>query len=290
MSLWPLAIFVGTVAIAELYVAVQLRRRMRYDGADVQRSRLESRRFIGAARAFAVAARESPDNVLTRLSVELAAVSGDAQNVAVFNVDDTSVECVFVAGDRFADYVGVKIERANAQKLIAIAAATQETAVLGDEGEALHPSDRSAIAIPFAAEPSIRWVLYVSHARGLRWTQSEIEQLEAMAEQAAPAYLLALERQRDRKAAVIDQLSGCVNKNAFLLRFEEELARVRGRGNARVSLLFIDADHFKSWNDTYGHSSGDRLISRLGRVIREHAPSGMDIVARYGGDEFCMVL
>jgi diguanylate cyclase (GGDEF)-like protein len=60
--------------------------------------------------------------------------------------------------------------------------------------------------------------------------------------------------------------------------------------NSEVSLLMIDVDHFKLYNDTYGHPEGDACLTRLGETLAGIAADHMGFAARYGGEEFCLLL
>ncbi len=75
--------------------------------------------------------------------------------------------------------------------------------------------------------------------------------------------------------------------------FNETLAREWGvaeREQHPISLMFIDVDHFKPYNDTYGHLEGDKALSRVGRTLKKMATRPADLAARYGGEEFVLLL
>jgi diguanylate cyclase (GGDEF)-like protein len=91
-----------------------------------------------------------------------------------------------------------------------------------------------------------------------------------------------------RSLMVRDSLTGLYNHTATKERLEIELARAR-RNQTPVSLALIDIDHFKSVNDTYGHPVGDRVLKSLARLLQQRL-RGTDIIGRYGGEEFAVVL
>jgi diguanylate cyclase (GGDEF)-like protein len=91
-----------------------------------------------------------------------------------------------------------------------------------------------------------------------------------------------------QRAATTDPLTGTMNRRAFLRALD--LERVRSMRHAYpLSLLLLDVDYFKSINDKRGHASGDKVLSALARLLQAHARK-VDIVARWGGEEFVVVL
>ncbi len=89
--------------------------------------------------------------------------------------------------------------------------------------------------------------------------------------------------------ATTDALTGLANRRAFDERLADEWARARRDGSA-LSLLLIDVDYFKTFNDHYGHLAGDGCLRALGRILSAHARRPADLAARYGGEEFAMLL
>ncbi len=86
----------------------------------------------------------------------------------------------------------------------------------------------------------------------------------------------------------VDPLTQLLNRRGFHACFEQELERIK-RHNAPLSLLLMDVDHFKQYNDQYGHLEGDRLLKQLSVSLRNHARA-VDCVARFGGEEFLIIL
>lgn len=86
-----------------------------------------------------------------------------------------------------------------------------------------------------------------------------------------------------------DELTRLANRRFFNTRFEELMQRAR-RNAAPLTLLMIDADRFKLYNDTYGHAAGDECLRRIASVIRDCVRRPGDVAARYGGEELAVLL
>jgi diguanylate cyclase (GGDEF)-like protein len=89
--------------------------------------------------------------------------------------------------------------------------------------------------------------------------------------------------------ASIDMLSGLANRRGFQSRLDFEWMKAQQYDTA-LSLLMIDVDHFKLFNDTYGHPEGDVCLSRLGETLAGIAAETLGFAGRYGGEEFCLLL
>jgi len=90
------------------------------------------------------------------------------------------------------------------------------------------------------------------------------------------------------RLSVTDELTGLANRRRLTAELERELRR-SGRHGRPVSILMLDVDHFKHFNDTYGHPAGDAVLKRLASTVRE-CVRDVDTVARYGGEEFTVIL
>jgi diguanylate cyclase (GGDEF)-like protein len=98
----------------------------------------------------------------------------------------------------------------------------------------------------------------------------------------------ALEHARTRRLASTDGLTEVYNHRTFQERLSQEIARA-DRYSRPLSVLMIDVDHFKVYNDTHGHPQGDIVLQDLARLLREMSRTS-DTVARYGGEEFAIIL
>lgn len=91
-----------------------------------------------------------------------------------------------------------------------------------------------------------------------------------------------------RVLALVDPLTGLANRRALDLRLEDEIARAR-RHDAPLAMLMLDIDHFKSYNDEFGHLLGDEALCCFAEILKM-GNRVSDMVARYGGEEFVIVL
>jgi diguanylate cyclase (GGDEF)-like protein len=85
-----------------------------------------------------------------------------------------------------------------------------------------------------------------------------------------------------------DEVTGLYNRRFFSLRLEEEISRFR-RFNHPVSVVVLDVDGFKSVNDEFGHAVGDETLRDIAQILMKHS-RGINVVSRYGGDEFAVLL
>jgi diguanylate cyclase (GGDEF)-like protein len=142
----------------------------------------------------------------------------------------------------------------------------------------------SAAVLPLAAGDTVRAVVLLGSREPRAWDPADLHVASALSDLAGTAIAL-----RDaRLAAAIDPLTGCLNHGAMRERLSEEIARAR-RQNTPLAVTILDLDDFKRVNDTYGHPTGDVLLRHVAEALRAEYRS-FDQVARYGGDEFVVIL
>ena len=88
--------------------------------------------------------------------------------------------------------------------------------------------------------------------------------------------------------SITDSLTGLKNHREFQERLDDEISRA-SRYHLPLSLIMLDVDHFKRFNDRYGHPAGDEVLRTLAQLLKQHARE-TDILARYGGEEFAVIL
>ena len=118
--------------------------------------------------------------------------------------------------------------------------------------------------------------------------RNHLKLLSTMANQVALGLKNATEHQRIQELAITDELTGLHNRRAFQKVLDRELRRSK-RYQKPLSLIMLDIDGFKKINDTFGHQAGDKVLKFLAASL-QGAVREIDFVARYGGDEFAVIL
>jgi diguanylate cyclase (GGDEF)-like protein len=147
---------------------------------------------------------------------------------------------------------------------------------------------RAGVAVPLGWNDRIRGFITAGFQTPRRVARSDIDLLQGFAELAGLACANAERHAEVRQAAEVDGLTGCINRDG-LQRHLLRLIREADRNGTSLSLAIIDLDGFKSVNDVFGHPSGDAVLKSVGASLRSSVRGG-DIVARYGGDEFALIL
>jgi len=120
------------------------------------------------------------------------------------------------------------------------------------------------------------------------YTDEELEQLSILSNIISIAVANASLYREVEQLSYTDAMTELHNFRYFELRLKEEVIRHK-RNKTGISLLILDVDHFKNYNDTLGHQAGDEVLRNLGRVLKDTVREN-DIVARYGGEEFAIIL
>ncbi|MDO8964499.1 MAG: GGDEF domain-containing protein [Coriobacteriia bacterium] len=147
---------------------------------------------------------------------------------------------------------------------------------------------RSHAAISLRTGDHVFGVLAVGSATLRELTPAEIDRLQVIGNQSSLALQNALLHEELERLSVTDRLTELYNHGYFQQRLDEELGRATRFGHP-LSLIMIDLDDFKQFNDAYGHPRGDRVLQAVSERIRANLRE-IDVAARYGGEEFVIVL
>lgn len=128
----------------------------------------------------------------------------------------------------------------------------------------------------------------VAGRKSQAFDEDDVHLVELLANTAAVAIANAMLYQQTRKLAITDPTTGLFNFRYFRTMLSQEVQRAK-RFNYPIGMIMADIDHFKSFNDVYGHPVGNLVLRRIGRSIRKSLRQA-DTVARYGGEEFAAVL
>lgn len=147
---------------------------------------------------------------------------------------------------------------------------------------------RAIIGLPLFNRNRVVGVFYAARRQPRLFVAQEIGILEMLASQIAVALENARLYEDVREKSIHDPLTGIFNRRLFERRLREEERRAARHGRP-LSLLMIDVDDFKRYNDTHGHTKGDELLKALVTATAD-AIRTTDVLARYGGEEFVVLL
>lgn len=149
-------------------------------------------------------------------------------------------------------------------------------------------NERSVIVAPLKAEDEILGCLYVGAAKENSFTDEHRSLVETVSYQASIAVKNSRLYEQTQQMAFTDGLTGLYLHRFFQVRLTEEIAWA-DRYRKPICLVMVDTDHFKSFNDTLGHPAGDALLQEIAALLKDKVRN-TDIVCRYGGDEFALIL
>jgi len=283
-ALAPAAVIAGVA----LGYAFRANAAARADRLAVRLVREREATMLAAAHGFTVAAAGTPADVRAAIDRAIRTLAPAVDAVAIFEERDGALCCVAATGPRIAYFTNARFAVDDPRAIVARALARGHRVTRASEPDTapLHPSDAFSLAVPFALARGVRGAVVASATAAV--APEAVESLVHACTLAAPAYAIALEREADRARAEFDGLTGLLTPRAFRERFAALAERCRFDPRGRLALLFIDIDHFKTWNDTFGHASGDALLRAIAAQLREAARDDDDLVARNGGDEFCL--
>ncbi|MDP2872426.1 MAG: GAF domain-containing protein [Bacillota bacterium] len=147
---------------------------------------------------------------------------------------------------------------------------------------------RSELAVPLIARGRVIGVLDIESEVPNAFTTEDLYLISAVAGQISTAIEVSQQHEQVARAAIVDGLTGLYNHSYFYRRLEEEMARSKRHGRPLV-VGIADVDKLKEVNDEYGHLAGDAVLREIAACLRAMLRKS-DIVARYGGDEFGLIM
>ncbi len=157
-----------------------------------------------------------------------------------------------------------------------------------------NPNDRdtfnfmSVLSIPLRSNGKAVGAISLERLKSKKYTDTDARLFELLCGTVSSILNWQQEYNRVHESSIHDGLTGLLNHKAFLDRFDEEVSRA-GRFNHMLGLVILDLDKFKSINDSYGHLYGDYVLEEVSNIIKENVRA-IDVVGRYGGEEFAVLL
>ena len=151
-----------------------------------------------------------------------------------------------------------------------------------------HPPSPASLCLPMLAQGETFGLIHLRGSTPEAFTDAKVQ----LARTAADSVTLALAnlrlRETLRQQSIRDALTGVFNRRYMEESLEREISRA-ARAGQTLGIIMLDLDHFKRVNDTFGHEAGDEVLRRLGQLLESHVRTS-DIVCRYGGEEFILIL
>ncbi len=232
----------------------------------------------------------NPDEMLAKIAAELEdGLTYDHIGIAILDYSAKELVVQADAGQR-RGAVGRRI--ALGEGLVGQVARTGQMGVVREvNASALRPvlpGSASAIALPITYADQLLGVLYVESSELCDFFEEEILLLRTLADLFAGALHNALTFQKAQEQAITDGLTG-VKTHRFLMEALSAEWKRSTRAGRPFSLVLMDLDRFKFVNDFYGHLEGDVVLQRVGHILEQNCRRS-DVVARYGGDEFVILM
>jgi diguanylate cyclase (GGDEF)-like protein len=232
----------------------------------------------------------NPDEMLTKIADEMGAVL-TYDHIGIGMLDYVSKEVVIHAeAGRRREALGKRIplgEGLVGQVARSGQAATVREITSGSPPPVLAGSI-SAMALPIVYADQLLGVFYVETTEPNDFFEEDLLLLRTLADLVAGALHNALMFQRAQEQAITDGLTGVKTHRFFMEALSAEWKRATRAGRS-FSLVLMDLDRFKFVNDFYGHLEGDTVLQRIGHILEQNCRRS-DVVSRYGGDEFVILM
>lgn len=232
----------------------------------------------------------NPEEMLAKIATEIeTAVSYDHIGIAILDYSSKELIVEAEAGTRreaLGRHVGL------GEGLIGQVARTSQTVVVQEMNasspKAILPGTVSAAGLPVSYGEQLLGVMYVESSEKCEFSEDEIRLLRTLADLFAGALHNALTFQKAQEQAITDGLTG-VKTHRYLMESLSSEWKRSTRANRPFALVLMDLDRFKFVNDFYGHLEGDVVLQRVGHILEQNCRRS-DVVARYGGDEFVILM
>ena len=146
----------------------------------------------------------------------------------------------------------------------------------------------SLICVPIIVRGEVKGIIHLDSMKRYAFDKEDLNFAELLSKQVAIAFERALLYEEVKKMAIIDALTGCFNRKKLEEDLDSEIYRCN-RYNRKLSIIMIDIDYFKKYNDYHGHKKGDDLLKKVCKLLKDNLRKS-DKAYRYGGEEFLIML
>jgi diguanylate cyclase (GGDEF)-like protein len=165
---------------------------------------------------------------------------------------------------------------------------TNRTVKIESSDSETGPQIVSLLFAPLPVRERVIGILVIGREGTAPWAFPEMALFRTIADRIAVYVDTATLYNETKRLAITDELTGTHNHRFFHTKLEEEIRRA-DRYNRPLSILMVDVDHFKKYNDTHGHLMGDEVLRGVANTLKRWTRV-IDVVSRYGGDEFTLLL
>jgi|GEM_PF-573570 len=151
-----------------------------------------------------------------------------------------------------------------------------------------HPLPAASLCVPMIAQGEALGMLYLSSLESATAIEAKQQLAFTVAEHISLALANIKLREKLESQSIRDPLTGLFNRRYMEESLDREIQRC-DRKHQPLGIIMLDVDHFKRFNDTFGHEAGDSVLQELGQFIQKYV-RGSDIACRYGGEEFLLIL
>lgn len=236
------------------------------------------------------------EDLANKIASESMDLIGKSNTCLLYLVDETKLELSLVASRSSKRKIHVKEKQGDIfdqwvfrqRQPLNIADIYKDFRFSTEDIEALKRNFKSILSSPMITENRIVGVLRLDSQKSGVYTPDDLRLLDILADLSAVSLENAMLYKRIEELAIKDDLTGLFVRRYFHQKYTEEFNKAL-RYDKSLNLLMIDIDHFKQYNDTYGHTAGDIVLREVAKIL-SHNINKNDILARFGGEEFIVLL
>lgn len=232
------------------------------------------------------------NEVLSEILKEIAQAFGFV-NLSIYLLDDQANNLLIKAWHSYSNYVPQNNPLPLGKGIIGLAAEAEEIIYVPNVAKDKRYIDSGCdtvteIAIPLIGEGRLLGVFNIETGELRHYRQHDLELFQSLANQIAMTILHAEHVKTIQTQAITDGMTGLYNYRYFRSLLHQEIKRAK-RYQRPLAMLMLDIDHFKKYNDAYGHQAGDAILKQVAYLIKSTVRD-VDHVIRYGGEEFVTLL